>query len=117
VISFLADGRKQVGTITVSVKGGENVNPGMVRDLIGTVDKDGTQMGILITRVEPTKGMRETATKARFYTWPAYESTHPKIQIVTVQELLDDVRLDMPVKHGTHAQARRIEDTGKQLRL
>ena len=45
------------------------------------------------------------------------QATHPKIQIVTVQELLDGKPLDMPVEHGTHAQAPLIEDTGKQLRL
>ena len=31
--------------MTVSVKGGETVNPSMVRDLIGTVDKDKTGDG------------------------------------------------------------------------
>ena len=52
-----------------------------------------------------------------FYTWSAYESTPPRIQIVMVQKSPDGERLDMPVEHGTHAQTPRIGDTGKQLRL
>ena len=63
VIRFYIDG-KTVGYVTVSVKGGETVNPSKVRDLAGTVDNSGTQMGVLITRVEPTQGMVEEAAKS-----------------------------------------------------
>lgn len=117
VILFLQDGKKQVGTISVSVKGGESVNPSMVRDLIGTVNGDNTQMGVLITRKEPTRGMLETAAKAGFYHWPFSGKDYPKVQIVTVQELLDGKRPDMPIEHGTLAPAPKIEDTGTQLSL
>ena len=116
VVLFLKDGVKQVGTITVSVKGGETVNPSMVRDLIGTVEKDKTEMGILITRVEPTKGMLETAASAGFYHWSFSDRDYPKVQIVTVQDLLDGKRPDMPIEHGTLTPAPKIEDTGVQLK-
>ena len=88
VIRFYIDG-KTVGYVTVSVKGGETVNPSMVRDLAGTVDNSGTQMGVLITRVEPTQGMVEEAAKSGFYTWPFNNQPYPKIQIITVQDILD----------------------------
>ena len=117
VVLFLKDGVKEVGTVTVSVKGGETVNPSMVRDLIGTVDKDKTEMGILITRVEPTKGMLETAASAGFYYWLFSDKDYPKVQIITVQELLDGKRPDMPIEHGTLTPAPKIEDTGVQLKL
>ncbi len=117
VILFLTDGKKQAGTVTVSVKGGETVNPAMVRDLIGTVEKDKTEMGVLITRVEPTKGMRETATKAGIYHWPAFGKDYPRIQIITVQELLDGKRPDMPIEHGTYTVAFRIRDEVVQMKL
>ena len=88
----------------------------MVRDLIGTVEKDKTEMGILITRVEPTKGMLETAASAGFYHWSFSDRDYPKVQIVTVQDLLDGKRPDMPIEHGTLTPAPKIEDTGVQLK-
>jgi hypothetical protein len=117
IISFLKDGVKEVGTVTVSVKGGETVNPSMARDLIGTVGKDNTEMGIFVCRVEPTKGMRETATKAGVYHWPFSDTDYPKIQFVTVQDILDRKRPDIPIEHGTLAKAPLIEDTGNQMSL
>jgi hypothetical protein len=41
-IRFYAD-KGEPGWITISVKGGHKVNPSMVRDLIGTVDKEQTK--------------------------------------------------------------------------
>ena len=43
-----------VGTCAlVRQRWGESQNPGMVRDLAGTVSGSGAQMGLLITRVRP----------------------------------------------------------------
>jgi hypothetical protein len=117
VVLFLKDGEKQVGTVTVSVKGGETVNPSMVRALIGTIGNAKSEMGILITRVEPTRGMLETAAAAGFYHWPFSDKDYQKVQIITVQELLDGKRPDMPSEHGTLTPAPKIEDTGTQLKL
>jgi hypothetical protein len=36
---------------------------------------------------------------------------------IPLHRALPRERLDMPVEHGTHAQAPLIEDTGKQMRL
>lgn len=92
IISFLKDGATKVGTITASVKGGDTVNPSMVRDLIGTVDNHHTEMGILIARVKPTKGMLETAARRGTYHWPFSGTDYPRIQIITVDDLLDGRR-------------------------
>lgn len=75
------------GTVLVSVKSGA-VNPGMVRDLRGTVERDGAQMGVFVTLEEPTQGMRDEATAAGFYAPVTSETPLPKLQIVTAQELL-----------------------------
>lgn len=118
-IRFYAE-KGQAGWITISVKGGDKVNPSMVRDLIGTVDKEKTQMGILVTRTAPTKQMIETATKAGSYVLPLNGRKFPKIQIITVEELLAGKRPEMPPEHGTFTEAPkavRDEDAGEQLSL
>lgn len=118
-IRFFAD-KGQAGWVTISVKGGDKVNPSMVRDLIGTVEKDKTQMGILITRVPPSKQMLETAAKAGTYEWPVNGQKFPKVQIITIEELLAGKRPDMPPEHGTFQEAPRAvreADSGEQLTI
>jgi site-specific DNA-methyltransferase (adenine-specific) len=95
VIPFYLDG-KTWGTVTISVKGGDNVNPAMVSQLVGTVQSDQTQLGLLITRVNPTKGMKELAAKQGSYVWPVTGQRFPKFQIVSVQQLLGGARIDVP---------------------
>lgn len=117
VIRFYIDG-KDWGTVLVSVKGGDSLNPAMVRDLVGTVKKDHADMGILITRAKPTKGMYETATKDGHYTWPGTGQQFPRTQILTVEDILRGVIADLPPIHGTYAEApRAIKGQGEQLEL
>jgi site-specific DNA-methyltransferase (adenine-specific) len=78
------DGKKTEKVI-VSVKGGQSLNPAMVKDLIVTVDQEGAKMGVFLTLEPPTKGMRTQAAAAGFYTTDYGQ--FPKIQIVTVERL------------------------------
>jgi DNA modification methylase len=78
------DGKKTEKVI-VSVKGGQSLNPAMVKDLIVTVDQEGAKMGVFLTLEPPTKGMVTQAAAAGFY--KTEYGQFPKIQIVTVEEL------------------------------
>jgi hypothetical protein len=40
--------------LLVSVKGGRNIEPQFVRDLLGTVETQKAQIGVLITMADPT---------------------------------------------------------------
>jgi hypothetical protein len=51
----------------VSVKGGENVDVTMVRDLAHVVKREKAPMGVFITLAEPTKPMHTEAVKESFY--------------------------------------------------
>ena len=94
-----------VGTCVVSVKGGGNLNPGMVRDLAGTVSGSGAQMGLLVTRVNPSAGMITEASKHGSYIHEATGTIYPKIQIMTVTELLDDKHPSIPSPLPPYMQA------------
>ena len=52
--------------------------------------------GLLITMEEPTAPMRKEAASAGFYECVAWNTKHPKIQILTVGELLEGKKLDVP---------------------
>lgn len=101
--------------IIFSVKAGKLHAP-YVRDLRGVVDREGAAIGVLISFEEPTKLMKTEAASAGFYTSPW--GKHPKLQIVTVGELLAGKQLDLPTKiPATFKQAPRIYTENENLSL
>jgi DNA modification methylase len=78
------DGKKTEKVI-VSVKGGQSLNPAMVKDLIVMVDQEGAKMGVFLTLEPATRGMVTLAAAAGFL--KTEYGQFPKIQIVTVEQL------------------------------
>lgn len=87
----LADGETR--QVVLSVKGG-GTGPDHVRDLAGVVGRDNAEIGVLITLQEPTVPMRNEAASHGFYNTPW--GHHPRVQILTIRELLEGKRIDMP---------------------
>lgn len=81
--------------IVVSVKGG-HVGAQVVRDLIGTVENTKSAMGILITLYDPTEPMKQAAFEADYYESPIWGQKYPKIQILTIAELLKGSKPTLP---------------------
>ena len=65
-----------------------------VRDLRGVVEREQAALGVLLTLNAPTKAMRTEAASAGFYDSPWGQ--HPRVQILTVGELLAGRKLDAP---------------------
>lgn len=107
VITFLDDNTSKPKRALVQVKGG-HVKSGDVRDLRGTVEREGASIGIFITLEEPTSEMRREAVSAGFYRSPGWGKDFPRIQLLTIAELLRGVKVDMPPAHGTFKQAQRV---------
>jgi DNA modification methylase len=93
---FHFDGSEKTHQVVFSVKAG-NLNPGYVRDLHGVIDREKAELGVLLTFNEPTKPMKTEALNAGVYTsaW----GDHPKLQILTVGDLLAGKKIDMPPIH------------------
>jgi DNA modification methylase len=104
VARFYLDKRTN-GRVLVSVKGGKTVGPQFVRDLIGTVETQKAQMGVLITMAEPTPGVLDAANHGGTYTWPLNGQIFPKVQVVTIRDLLKGKRPDMPQSLLPYVQA------------
>jgi site-specific DNA-methyltransferase (adenine-specific) len=58
--NYLAESGK-IETGVISVKAGDNVNPGMVRDLGEVMRRDKHRFGLFVMKGMPTKGMRDAA--------------------------------------------------------
>lgn len=116
VIRFPID-KKQVGKVLISVKGGAKVGPAMVREIVGTVNTRGAQMGVLITTDTVTPGMEKAANHAGNYEWLVNGQHFPRIQVVTVEDLLGGKRLDMPPALNPYLTAPAAGGGGQQLGL
>ncbi len=114
VARFYLD-NKTVGRALVSVKGGTNIGPQFARDLLGTVEGHKAQMGVLITMAKPTPGVKDVMDHGGTYTWPVNGQVYPKIQAITIRELLEGKRPLMPQMNLPYIQAPRAEKRAEQL--
>ena len=104
VITFLdAD---SAGRVLVQVKSG-HVKSGDIRDLVGTVDREKAAIGVFVTLEEPSREMRTEAISAGVYHSPGWGKDYPRIQILTIADLLRGATVAMPPQHGTFRQAPR----------
>lgn len=90
---YFHEGDGKTRQIILSVKAG-HVQVSHVRDLRGVLDREQAEIGVLICMEDPTKPMRTEAASAGFYTSPW--GRHAKLQILTVEELLTNGRIDRP---------------------
>jgi site-specific DNA-methyltransferase (adenine-specific) len=92
-IYFKPDGKATEKAI-VSVKGGDNVNVAMIRDLAHVVGREKAKIGVFITLAEPTKPMQTEAVKEGFF--ETVFGKFPKIQILTIEGLFAGKRPQIP---------------------
>lgn len=94
IINFIDTTKKsKVGKGIIQVKGTENVNPGMVRELKGTIKSQSADFGILITFKKPTQGMINEATPEGHFEFMGKKI--PNIQFLSVEDLFKD---PIPIK-------------------
>lgn len=90
---YFHEGPGKTKQIVLSVKAGKLHAP-YVRDLRGVLEREKADIGVLICMEEPTAPMRKEAASAGFYTSPW--GKHPRVQIVTVEDLLTGKTIDRP---------------------
>ncbi|MBY0306361.1 MAG: site-specific DNA-methyltransferase [Sphingomonas sp.] len=116
---YVGDGG-QTETGVISVKAGNNVNPGMVRDLGRVMARDGHKLGLFVCAALPTKGMTdEAASHGLIETdWGRF----PALQTFTLAELFQDRAPKLPPLVSPNRKAPRVEtrashQTGAQDKL
>jgi site-specific DNA-methyltransferase (adenine-specific) len=110
VIPFIEGGGKP-RRVLVQVKS-RHVNSGLIRDLVGTVQREDAAIGVFITLEEPSRDMIKEAVSAGFYESPGWGKRFQKIQILTVDDLLAGKGVDAPPMYGAFKQAERVSDEG-----
>jgi DNA modification methylase len=102
--------------VIFSVKSG-NTGVAHVRDLRGVIEREQAAIGVLITMQEPTQPMRTEAASAGFFWSDGWLENYPRLQILTIADLLDGKQIVMPPigqVNRTFKRARRV--TGPPVR-
>jgi DNA modification methylase len=107
---YFHDGSERTRQIIISVKGGK-LKATDLRDLRGVIDREKAEIGVLLTFALPTKPMRTEAASGSFYESPW--GKHPRLQILTVAELLDGRGIDYPRTAGVNRTFKRAPKAGK----
>lgn len=94
-------------TGVISVKAGNHINPAMLRDLWGVMQRDGHQLGLFVTAALPTRGMEQEAAahglvETEFGRFPA-------MQIFTLAELFQGAQPKLPPLVSPNRKAPRVE--------
>jgi site-specific DNA-methyltransferase (adenine-specific) len=99
-----------------SVKGGENVNPAMVREFAGTIKAEKAEMGLFICLRKPTREMERAAGS------DIADTVHgdiPKLQIVAIEDFFQGKLPKLPpLEHlpsASFSTARRRPSIGKRI--
>ena len=119
-INFFDDNSGKAKRIVAQVKSGR-VNRGQIAALKGDMERERAEIGLFITLHPPTRPMLDEAAAAGFYAPEHYpKSLYPRVQILTIAELLAGKRAEYPrlAPDATFRQApRRRRAGGSQTRF
>lgn len=111
VIAFIDDNSGKAKRVLVQVKSG-HVKSADIRDLRGTIERERAAIGVFITLEEPSKDMVTEAVRAGFYHSIGWNKDYPRLQLLTIDELLHGKQIEMPPQFGTFKQPLRVRETG-----
>ncbi len=98
----------------ISVKGG-GTNSAHVRDLKGTMEREGAALGIFLTLNDPTREMEKEAASAGVYESGGRKFL--KLQILTAAQVIDGKRPQVPFGHTESLKKASRESEEQQARL
>lgn len=114
---YFFDEPKKPKKIIIQVKSG-NVGVKDIRELCNVVDTQKAQIGTFVTLREPTREMKKEAVKASYYSSAGWGKKYPKIQILTIEELLKGKQIEYPPRTNiTFKKANKVEEAGENNQL
>ncbi len=104
-VTFIDDASGKGKRIIVQVKSGK-VGRNLIGELRGTIEREKAAMGVFVCLERPTQPMLDEAAGAGFYASPHWGQKYPRIQIITIDELMNGAQVKMPPSSITFAKAR-----------
>lgn len=116
-VSHFMVGKDEYKKVIAQVKSG-NVSVKDIRDFSHVLDRENAEIGIFVTLEQPTKPMITEAVSKGFYKSRHFNKNFPRIQILTIEEILNGATPDIPFLLPSYKKAQRanlIKDS--QLKL
>jgi len=107
IIPFIDDSSGKPKQVMIQVKSG-HVNSAIIRDLRGVVERENAAIGVLITLDPPSSEMVKEAVSAGFFTSEVWQRKYPRLQILSIEELLAGKEIQMPPAYGAFKKAQRV---------
>jgi DNA modification methylase len=114
-IKFHLERGGETNEIILSVKAG-HVQASHVRDLRGVIEREKAKIGVLISMEPPTKPMLKEAAEAGFWKPTGLADRYPRIQILSIEELLEGKKIDYPrySRDATYKKAPKSRKTAEE---
>jgi site-specific DNA-methyltransferase (adenine-specific) len=112
IIWFKPDGKRTEKAI-VEVKGG-GVGVKDIGRLAQVMEREGALLSVLLTAQPPTRAMERDAASVGVWQNELTGRTHARLQILTLAELFQGRRPDIPWVDASMVKQAKREDTGKQ---
>jgi site-specific DNA-methyltransferase (adenine-specific) len=113
---YFQDEKDKVKKAIVSVKSG-HVQVKDIRELGNVIDREGSEIGILITLEAASKPMVTEAVTKGYYKSLTWKKDYPKIQILTIEDLLEGKQPKLPPTVSAYKQAKKVEVQQEQGEL
>ena len=104
-IPYFAGPKEDYRRAVVSVKRGENVGVAVIRELVGVLDRENEPLGLLLTLQRSTQPMVTEAAAAGVYHSDFWQKDYPRVQILTVEQMLRGNRPELPPTRSPFVQA------------
>jgi DNA modification methylase len=114
---YMTDSAGETKSIIIQVKAG-HVTSSQIRDLRGVIEREEAAIGVFISLEPATSAMRKEAAEAGFFQTRSVSATkHPRLQILSIEDLLKGKKIDMPAaqdirsfKQAPKAKSKKKED-------
>ena len=97
-IAYVTDkvqGKVENRKVLFSVKSSKTLSPSVIRDLNGTIERENAACGVLLT-LYPMPNLVKESKQYGLYHNNFNDNDYPKIQVVSVGEIFDGQRLELP---------------------
>lgn len=116
-VAFFLTGKDENAKVVFQVKSG-TVGRGDISKLNNDRTREGAESAVFLTLQPPTQGMKSEASAAGIYKHDLMNRTYPRIQIVTIAEVLEQQkRLDIPMSLEVLKKAQSVPLDSSQLQL
>ncbi|TAD95412.1 MAG: site-specific DNA-methyltransferase [Bacteroidetes bacterium] len=111
---FNEKNKEELKQVIFSVKSNKTLSPNVIRDLNGTMEREKAVLGYLLT-LYPMPNLVKEAAKHGVYQSKMFGHSYPKIEVISVQEMFEGKRMNLPTKEVLKSAERKIINENEKL--